>query len=112
MTDPRKSGGITMDKAIERDIDRETGADRPSGASRPDGDDPRERGRQANERQVHQGEAGRDAALQAGEGGEEDPGMAQGSGKTGKAPKGGKDSGAGNEPGGGPSDSGRSADSA
>ena len=111
MTNPRHSGGITMDKAIARDLEKETSLD--GSADAPERlDDAHERGRQANERQVHQGAAGTRADTDADEGGGEDPTLAQGSGKTGKAPKGGKDSGAGNEPGGGPANSRRSAGSA
>ena len=68
MTNPRKSGGITMDKAIARDLEKETGLDGSTDA--PERlDDPHERGRQANERQVHQGAAGTRADTDADEGG-------------------------------------------
>lgn len=80
-----------MDKAIERAIDKETGA---SASSPPlaadDRDDPVARGAQANSRQHHQGEARHDTDM----GSSEVPTMDGGGGKTGKADKGGKQSGA------------------
>ena len=108
MSDTIRSGPVTVDKAIARDIEREaTGGRSASDAAPPPGEglDPVERGKQANEAQVRTGEAARmeEAGLDnaAGEAGE----LAQSSGKTGKAPRGGKDSGADNERGGGPADS-------
>lgn len=85
------SGHISMDKAIARDIAKETGADAPLAADAGQ-DDPIEQGARTNARQHHQAEARHDLV----EGGDEVPTMDAGSGKTGKSDKGGKDSGSGN----------------
>ena len=85
------TGHIHMDKAIARDIAKETGANSAPQADA-GADDPVEQGARTNARQHHQGEARQDAV----EGGDEVPTMDAGSGKTGKADKGGKDSGSGN----------------